>query len=60
MRTAAMIARIAMWIMIGAIVLSFFKRGPLITTTWIIAAVICGICILIVAVSKPTGRRRRY
>ena len=57
MRTAALVARIAMWIMIGAIVLSFFTKGRWITITWITAAVVCAVCILIVALSK--GPRRR-
>ena len=60
MRTAALVARIAMWIMIAAIVLSFFMKGRWITTTWIVAAVVCGVCILIVAMSKNPGGRRRH
>jgi len=60
MRTAALVARIAMWIMIAVIVLSFFMKGRWITITWIAAAVVCGVCILIVAMSKNPGRRRRY
>jgi hypothetical protein len=52
MQTAALIARIAMWIMIAAIVASFFTKGRWITITWISAASVCLICILIVAGSK--------
>lgn len=52
MQTAATIARVAMWIMIGAVVLSFFVRSRWITYTWISAAVVCLICLLVVAASK--------
>jgi hypothetical protein len=52
MNAAATIARIALWIMIGAVVLSFFVRSRWITITWVTAAVVCLICMLIVAASK--------
>jgi hypothetical protein len=52
MNTAATIARIAMWIMITAVVLSFFMRSRWITITWVSAAVVCVICMVIVAASK--------
>lgn len=52
MNTAATIARIAMWIMIGAVVMSFFVRSRWITITWVSAAVVCLVCVLIVAASK--------
>lgn len=52
MNTAATIARIAMWIMIAAVVLSFFTRSRWITITWVSAAVVCVICMVIVATSK--------
>lgn len=52
MNTAATVARIAMWVMIAVIVLSFFIKGTWITVTWVIAAVVCLICTLIVANSK--------
>lgn len=52
MNTAATIARIAMWIMIGAVVLSFFIRSRWITIIWVSAAVVCLVCLLIVAAAK--------
>jgi hypothetical protein len=58
MRTAARVARIALWIMIAAIVFSFFMKSKWITTVWIVAAVVCLVCTLIVAVSQPGGGRR--
>jgi hypothetical protein len=59
MNTAATIARIAMWIMIGVIVLSFFISGAWVRIVWGIAAAICLICILIVAYSKNSNRSNR-
>ena len=59
MRTAAQVARIAMWIMIAALLASFFTKGRWITITWITAAVVCGVCIVIVSLSKAPRRRGR-
>ncbi|HKG68890.1 MAG TPA: hypothetical protein VKA92_08475 [Segetibacter sp.] len=50
--TAARVAVIAMWVMIGVIVLSFFFSGPWIRIIWAIAAVVCLIGLLIVAYNK--------
>lgn len=50
--TVARIAKLAMWIMIGVIVLSFFVKSRWITITWIVAAVVCLICTLIVGFNK--------
>lgn len=41
-----------MWIMIGAVVASFFVRSRWITITWVSAAVVCVVCLLIVAMAK--------
>ena len=49
---AARVAVIAMWVMIGVIVLSFFLSGPWIRIIWAIAAVLCLVCLLIVAYGK--------
>jgi FtsH-binding integral membrane protein len=48
----AFTAKAAMWIMIGVIVLSFFVRSRWITIIWIVAAVICLICTLLVGYHK--------
>lgn len=58
MNTAALIARIALWIMIGAVVLSFFVRSRWITITWISAAVVGVVCLLVVAASGNRNQRR--
>ena len=52
MNKIANIARVAMWVMIGVILLSFFFTGPWIRIVWVVAAVVCLICVLIVAASK--------
>lgn len=52
MHTAAKLARIAMWVMIGAIVLSFFIQERWVRMVWVAAAIVCFVCVLIVAVSK--------
>lgn len=52
MRSAATISRIALWIMIGAVVASFFVRSRWITIIWVSAAVVCVVCLLIVAAAK--------
>jgi len=49
---AVRIAKAAMWIMIAAIVLSFFVKSRWITITWIAAALICLISTLLVAYKK--------
>ena len=49
---AVRIAKAAMWIMIAAIVLSFFVKSRWITITWIAAALVCLICTLLVAFTK--------
>jgi hypothetical protein len=46
------IAKFAMWIMIGVIVLSFFIKSRWITITWVVAAAVCLLCTLIVAFNK--------
>lgn len=56
MKAAATIARIAMWIMIGAIVLGFFIRSNVTKVVWAVAALVCIVCMLIVAFGK--NRRR--
>jgi hypothetical protein len=56
MNTAAMIARIAMWIMIGAIVLTFFTSAAWVRIIWVVAAIICLIAVLIVAYQKNRNR----
>lgn len=58
MNTAARIARIAMWVMIGAIILTFFIRDSWVRTLWVIAAVVCLISILFVAYYKSKNRYR--
>lgn len=58
MNTAARIARIAMWVMIGAIVLTFFISEAWVRIVWVVAAVVCLICILIVAYYKNRNRYR--
>lgn len=58
MQKVAAIARIAMWVMIGVIVLSFFVSGTWVRIVWVIAAVVCLICILIVAYLKNKNRMR--
>lgn len=52
MNKAATVARIAMWIMIGVVVLSFFVKSRWITIAWVTAAAVCLVCILIVAYYK--------
>ena len=52
MKSAVTISRIAMWIMIGAVVASFFVRSRWITITWVAAAVVCVVCLVIVAMAK--------
>ncbi|ANE51567.1 hypothetical protein [Flavisolibacter tropicus] len=59
MRTAVRVARIAMWIMIVAIVLSFFMKGKWITVTWITAASVCLVSTIVVALRKPSGGAKR-
>lgn len=49
MRTLANISRAAMWVMIGALVLSFFQRGRWITVLWVSAAVVCVVCLLLIS-----------
>jgi hypothetical protein len=49
---AALIAKAAMWVMIAAIVGSFFVKSRWITITWIAAASLCLICTLLVALNK--------
>lgn len=58
MKTLVTVSRIAMWVMIGAIVLTFFFKGTWITVLWGTAATVCLVCILIVAFNKNNGRRR--
>ena len=55
MNKAATIASIAMWIMIGAVVASFFIRSRWITILWVSAAVVCLVCTLLVAYYKKRG-----
>ena len=58
MNTAARIARIAMWVMIGAIVLTFFISEAWVRIVWVVAAVVCLVCILVVAYYKNRNRYR--
>ena len=58
MNKAATIASIAMWIMIGAVVASFFIRSRWITILWVSAAVVCLVCTLLVAYYKKRGSIR--
>jgi hypothetical protein len=48
----ARIAKIAMWIMIIVLILSFFTKSKWITITWIVAAAVCLLCTLLVAFNK--------
>lgn len=52
MRTWATLSRIGMWVMIGALVLSFFVKGRWITITWVSGAVLCGISLLMVTLQR--------
>jgi hypothetical protein len=58
MNTAARIARLAMWVMIGAIVLTFFISASWVRIVWVVAAAVCLVCILIVAYQKNRNRYR--
>jgi FtsH-binding integral membrane protein len=58
MYTAAKIASVAMWVMIGALVASFFMRSRWITIVWVSAAVVCLVCTLLVAYYKKRGDMR--
>lgn len=58
MNVFAKIAQVAMWIMIGVIVLSLFMKATWLTVVWIAAAVVCLICILLVAYYKRKDRTR--
>lgn len=58
MNTAARIARIAMWVMIAAIVLTFFTSEAWVRILWVVAAVVCLVCILLVAYLKNRNRYR--
>jgi uncharacterized membrane protein SirB2 len=58
MYRAAKIASIAMWVMIGALVLSFFVRSRWITIIWVSAAVVCLVCTLLVAYYKSRNKVR--
>ncbi len=57
MNFAARLARISMWIMIGAILLTFFISAAWVRIVWVVAAIVCLICILIVAYYKNRNRR---
>lgn len=46
------LSRIGMWLMIGALVLSFFVKGKGITVAWISGAVLCGISLLMVVLQR--------
>lgn len=48
----ARMAKVAMWIMIGVIILSFFIKSKWITILWVIAAAVCLVCTLIVGFNK--------
>ena len=48
----ARIATVAMCIMISVILLSFFVKSKWITIIWVAAAVVCVICMVIVAYNK--------
>jgi uncharacterized membrane protein YoaK (UPF0700 family) len=58
MYTAARIARIAMWVMVGAIVVTFFTSAAWVKIVWVVAAAVCLICVLIVAYQKNRNRYR--
>jgi FtsH-binding integral membrane protein len=58
MNIAARIATIAMWVMIGAIILTFFTSSSWVRIVWVIAAVVCLISVLVVAYNKNRNRRR--
>jgi hypothetical protein len=57
MNNAARIANIAMWVMIGAIILTFFTSSSWVRIVWVIAAVVCLVSVLIVANHKRKNRR---
>jgi hypothetical protein len=57
MKNAARIANTAMWVMIGAIVLTFFSSASWIKIVWVVAAVACLVCVLIVAFNKRKNKR---
>jgi hypothetical protein len=48
----ARLAQVAMWVMIGVILLSFFFTGPWIRIIWAVAAAVCLICVFIVGYNK--------
>lgn len=58
MNKLATISRIAMWVMIGALVLTFFMRGRWLTVLWLAAAIVCLVCVLLIAAGKNRGRSR--
>lgn len=52
MKQWAFLSRVGMWVMIGALVLSFFVKGRWVTITWISGAVLCGIGLLLVVLQR--------
>lgn len=58
MNRFARIASIAMWVMIGALVMSFFVRSRWVTIIWVSAAVVCLVCTLLVAYYKSRNNVR--
>ncbi|MCU7551915.1 hypothetical protein OCK74_22535 [Chitinophagaceae bacterium LB-8] len=58
MLTAARIARIAMWVMVVAILATFFTSAAWVKIVWVVAAAVCLISILIVAYQKNRNRYR--
>ena len=59
MKTLVNVSRIAMWVMIGALALSFFQRGRWITILWVAAAIVCLVCLLLIASGKRNRSNRR-
>ncbi len=51
-KNLVILSRIGMWVMLGALVLSFFVKGKWITAIWITGAVVCGICLLLLVVQR--------
>lgn len=52
MRNLVLLSRVGMWVMIGALVLSFFVKGKWVTVTWVSGAVICGLSLLLLSRQK--------
>lgn len=57
MNNAAKIANIAMWVMVAAIILTFFTSSSWVKILWGIAAVVCLVSVIIVANQKRRNRK---